>query len=69
MCLPPKVREVCAEYGQHYNSASFAKQFASVWVRLAEHSLPDPVVDRIALNKSKWIGAVKGMVDKVKGLK
>ena len=67
--MAPKVRTVCAEYGQHYNSASFAKQFASVWVRLAEHSLPDPVVDRIALNKSKWIGAVKGMVDKVKGLK
>ena len=67
--MAPKVRTACAEYGQHYNSASFAKQFASVWVRLAEHSLPDPVVDRIALNKSKWIGAVKGMVDKVKGLK
>ena len=51
--MAPKVRAVCAEYGQNYNSASFAKQFASVWVRLAEHSLPDHVVDKIQATRAK----------------
>ena len=51
--MAPKVRAVCAEYGQNYNSASFAKQFASVWVRLAEHSLPDQMVDKIQATRAK----------------
>ncbi len=48
-----KVREVCAEYDQYYNTASFAKQLKSVMGRLAEHSLPDQVVDQIVAVKSK----------------
>jgi len=45
--MAPAVRALCDEYGQNYNSASFAKQFWTVWVRLAEHSLPDNMVDRL----------------------
>lgn len=37
----PKIKALCAEYGIHYNEASFMKQFASVWVRLAKCSLPN----------------------------
>lgn len=37
----PKIKALCAEYGIHYNEASFMKQFASVWVRLAKNSLPN----------------------------
>lgn len=51
--MAPKVRAVCEEYGQNYNSASFAKQFASVWVRLAKHSLPDQMVDKIKATRAK----------------
>lgn len=37
----PKIRALCAEYGIHYNEASFIKQFGSVWVRIAKCSLPN----------------------------
>ncbi|MEG2471594.1 fatty acid desaturase family protein [Acinetobacter sp.] len=37
----PKIKALCAEYGIRYNEASFIKQFASVWMRLAECSLPN----------------------------
>lgn len=37
----PKIKALCAEYGIHYNEASFMKQFASVWVKLAKCSLPN----------------------------
>ena len=37
----PKVKALCAEYGIHYNEASFTQQFASVWIRLAKCSLPN----------------------------
>lgn len=37
----PKIRALCAEYGIHYNEASFMKQFGSVWVRIAKCSLPN----------------------------
>ena len=39
--VAPKVKALCAEYGIHYNEASFIKQFASVWVRLGQCSLPN----------------------------
>lgn len=39
--VAPKVKALCAEYGVHYNEASFIKQFASVWVRLGQCSLPN----------------------------
>ncbi|NLZ86000.1 MAG: acyl-CoA desaturase, partial [Gammaproteobacteria bacterium] len=39
--VAPKVKALCAEYGIHYNEASFIKQFSTVWVRLAKCSLPN----------------------------
>ena len=57
--MAPKVRAVCAEYGQHYNSASFAKQLTSVAGRLAVHSLPDSVVDQIGSRVAKIKGLLK----------
>ena len=39
--VAPKVKALCAEYGIHYNEASFMKQFSTVWVRLAKCSLPN----------------------------
>jgi linoleoyl-CoA desaturase len=38
--LAPRVREICARYGQAYNSASFATQFGSVAAGLVRHGLP-----------------------------
>lgn len=46
--VAPQIQALCAEYGQHYNKASFGKQFASVWWRLAVHSLPNSVVDTVS---------------------
>ena len=39
--VAPKIKALCAEYGVHYNEASFMKQFSTVWVRLAKCSLPN----------------------------
>ncbi len=39
--MAPKVREICARYGIHYNSGGFWRQYFSVLVRLAKHSLPN----------------------------
>lgn len=49
----PKIRALCAEYGIHYNEASFVKQFGSVWIRLAKCSLPNAWVSSIAKSKQK----------------
>ncbi|MBS1121863.1 MAG: putative LINOLEOYL-CoA [Deltaproteobacteria bacterium] len=38
--LAPKVREICARFGQMYNTGSFASQLASVAHQLAVHALP-----------------------------
>jgi linoleoyl-CoA desaturase len=38
--LAPKVQEICARYGIHYNTGSFAKQFGQVLWRIVRHSLP-----------------------------
>lgn len=35
-----KVREICARYGQHYNTGSFTKQFSTVVKRIFKYSLP-----------------------------
>lgn len=35
-----KVQEICARYGQHYNTGPFTKQFASVVKRIFKYSLP-----------------------------
>ncbi len=38
--MAPRVREICARYGQHYNTGSFAAQLGSVGRQLLRHALP-----------------------------
>lgn len=38
--MAPRVREICARYGQLYNTGSFGKQLGSVVTRLFENALP-----------------------------
>ena len=45
--VAPKVKALCAEYGIHYNEASFMKQFSTVWVRLAKCSLPNHWTEQV----------------------
>ncbi len=45
--IAPKLQALCAIYGQHYNVASFPKQFASVWKRIFAYSMPDKYALRI----------------------
>jgi len=40
--MAPKVREICARYGQSYCTGSFARQLGSVARRIARLSLPGP---------------------------
>jgi len=40
--LAPRVRALCAQYGQAYNTGSFAAQFGSVVARIARNALPGP---------------------------
>ena len=43
------VREICARYGQHYNTGSLPRQFAQVVWRIVRHSLPSrPVAATLA---------------------
>lgn len=49
----PKIRALCAEYGIHYNEASFIEQFGSVWVRLAQCSLPNSWTSTLEQSKQK----------------
>ncbi|KGT46411.1 acyl-CoA desaturase [Acinetobacter sp. HR7] len=60
--VAPKIKALCAEYGIHYNEASFMKQFSTVWVRLAKCSLPNEWNDQIAEK-------VQGVKSVFKGLK
>ena len=46
--VAPRIKALCAEYGVHYNEASFMKQFSTVWVRLAKCSLPNEWNQQIA---------------------
>jgi linoleoyl-CoA desaturase len=41
--MAPKVREICARYGQAYNTGSFAKQLASVAACLVRNASPRAV--------------------------
>jgi fatty acid desaturase len=40
--MAPSVREICARYGQSYNTGSFRRQLSSVIGRIARLSLPGP---------------------------
>ena len=42
-----QIRALCGEYGIHYNEASFLKQSLSVWLRVAQYSLPDGYVSGV----------------------
>ena len=42
-----QIRALCGEYGIHYNEASFLKQSLSMWLRVAQYSLPDGYVSGI----------------------
>ena len=53
--VAPKVKALCAEYGIHYNEASFIKQFASVWVRLGKCSLPNDWKEQLKLTLQKQL--------------
>ncbi len=57
--MAEKVREICARYGQHYNTGSFAKQFPTVIKRIFKYSLPfsrkveDPRAETIVAKAAK----------------
>ena len=38
--MAERVREICARYGQHYNTGSFWSQFATVVARIVRYSFP-----------------------------
>ena len=38
--VAPEVREICARYGQHYNTGSLPKQFGQVIWRILRHAWP-----------------------------
>jgi fatty acid desaturase len=38
--MAPTVREICARYGQHYNTGSLARQFGQVIWRILRHAFP-----------------------------
>ena len=40
--MAPRVRKICAPYGQSYNTGSFRRQLSSVIGRLVRLSLPGP---------------------------
>lgn len=42
-----QIRALCREYGIHYNEANFLKQSLSMWLRVAQYSLPDGYVSGV----------------------
>ncbi len=51
-----KVQALCEEYGQNYNTGSFAKQFTEVIERIAVYSFPNPVIDAGRKVRSRLTG-------------
>lgn len=45
--ISPRVQEICARYGIHYNTGSFASQYGTVIKRILKYSLPDGVRSRL----------------------
>lgn len=54
--VAPKIQALCQEYGIHYNQANFIQQFASVWVRLAKHSLPNQYSSKLSASWKRITG-------------
>jgi linoleoyl-CoA desaturase len=49
--IAPRVRDICARYGVHYNTGGFWKQYAGVIVRIFRHALPTrPRLATIGIN-------------------
>jgi linoleoyl-CoA desaturase len=46
--MAPRVRQICARYGLHYNSAGFFQQYATVLWRIVKYSLPVERRPRVA---------------------
>ena len=38
--IAPRVRDICARYGVHYNTGGFFRQFAGVLLRIVRHAFP-----------------------------
>jgi fatty acid desaturase len=38
--VAPRVREICARYGVHYNTGGFWRQYAGVLGRIFKHAFP-----------------------------
>ena len=66
--VAPKIKALCAEYGIHYNEASFIKQFSTVWVRLAKCSVPNTWLDKIESKQINIGQIVNGMKQKLSQL-
>jgi NADPH-dependent stearoyl-CoA 9-desaturase len=45
--LAPEVREICARYGQHYNTGSLPRQFGQVIWRILRHAWPSRARSRV----------------------
>ncbi len=59
-----EVQAICAEFGQHYNKASFGKQMTGVVKRIAIHSLPNETMHNIrtTLKRQAAKGGITGKV-------
>ncbi|EOQ95668.1 stearoyl-CoA 9-desaturase [Leptospira wolbachii serovar Codice str. CDC] len=53
--VAPRLKEICAKYGQHYNTGSFVKQFASVWKRIIAYSFPDSIAGKLMGNRKVYL--------------
>ena len=38
--IAPRLREICARYGIHYNTGGFWRQYAGVLARIVRHAFP-----------------------------
>ena len=63
--MAEKVREICARYGQHYNTGSFTKQFSTVVKRIFKYSLPfsrkDDAMNETIVAKAAKVVTVKAV--------
>lgn len=59
----PRLKEICAKYGQNYNTGSFVKQFASVWKRIIAYSLPDKYAGKLMGTKKIYLEPQASLVD------
>ncbi len=51
------VREICARYGQHYNTGSLPKQFGQVMWRIVRHAFPSRPLPVAGMTKDSGVSA------------